>query len=167
MQVTDEMVIKALSAWFNEPIDDPYPEHVDNMKAAIEAAIHWKQRALKAEEDDGENIKTLLLNIGANQMTAQYKWLPSEPTDEMVNAMWFNGCQVTDKRLLLAYKAMWRAAPEVEQEPAVYLVWHNGGFTYTKHPEEITDAYEILPLYTHQQPKQYVGDKTYKCEVVK
>ena len=42
-----------------------------------------------------------------------------------------------------------QSTSEVEQEPAVYLVWHDGKFTYTKHPEEIVNAYEILPLYTH------------------
>jgi len=111
MQVTDEMVIKALSAWFNEPIDDPYPEHVDNMKAAIEAAIHWKQRALKTEEDAGENIKTLLLNIGANQMTTQYKWLPEKPTQEIINTIALN----KNQRAVDIYKALWKAVPEVEQ----------------------------------------------------
>ena len=84
-------------------------------------------------------------------MTTQtHKWLPSEPTAEMYTAY----CSFQQLSLSIdSYKAMWQAAPVVEQEPAVYLVWHDGEFTYTKHPEEIKNAYETLPLYTNPQPQ--------------
>lgn len=44
-------------------------------------------------------------------MPTKYKWLPSEPTDEMTKA-WCANCHAWD---LDAYKAMWQAAPDVEQ----------------------------------------------------
>ena len=47
------------------------------------------------------------------EMPTKYKWLPSEPTQEMTMA-WCANCHAWD---LDAYKAMWQAAPEVEQEP--------------------------------------------------
>jgi hypothetical protein len=39
MQVTDKMIKAALKAWFGEPVNEPYDEHVDNMRFAIQAAI--------------------------------------------------------------------------------------------------------------------------------
>ena len=39
MQVTDKMIKAALEAWFNEPVESAYDEHVDNMRFAIQAAI--------------------------------------------------------------------------------------------------------------------------------
>lgn len=87
-------------------------------------------------------------------MTTQYKWLPSEQTDEMLKVLRPFLPVFDDEMLAVLYTAAWQAAPEVEQEPAVYLVWHDGEFTYTKYPEEIVNAYEILPLYSHPQPKQ-------------
>jgi hypothetical protein len=39
MQVTDKMIKAALEAWFGEPVTEPYDEHVDNMRFAIQAAI--------------------------------------------------------------------------------------------------------------------------------
>jgi hypothetical protein len=39
MQVTDKMIKAALEAWFCEPVTEPYDEHVDNMRFAIQAAI--------------------------------------------------------------------------------------------------------------------------------
>ena len=39
MQVTDKMIKAALEAWFGEPVTEPYEEHVDNMRFAIQAAI--------------------------------------------------------------------------------------------------------------------------------
>lgn len=44
-------------------------------------------------------------------MTTQYKWLPSEPAEEMTMA-WCANCHAWD---LDAYKAMWQAAPEVDR----------------------------------------------------
>jgi hypothetical protein len=39
MQVTDKMIKAALEAWFGEPVTEPYDEHMDNMRFAIQAAI--------------------------------------------------------------------------------------------------------------------------------
>ena len=39
MQVTDKMIKAALESWFGEPVNEPYDEHVDNMRFAIQAAI--------------------------------------------------------------------------------------------------------------------------------
>jgi hypothetical protein len=39
MQVTDKMIKAALESWFGEPVTEPYDEHVDNMRFAIQAAI--------------------------------------------------------------------------------------------------------------------------------
>ena len=77
----------------------------------------------------------------------EYKWLPSEPSKEMKK-------HVSKYHSIVDYKQMWKDAPEVDQEPVVYLVWYDGKFTYTKHPEEIVDAYEILPLYTHPPKRE-------------
>jgi hypothetical protein len=33
------MIKAALEAWFGEPVNEPYDEHVDNMRFAIQAAI--------------------------------------------------------------------------------------------------------------------------------
>jgi hypothetical protein len=105
-------------------------------------------------------------------MTTQtHKWLPSEPTNEMVkgletvlsnlrglhesqdyygNEIWL----LEEIDIVMDVIKKLQAAPEVEQDPSVYLVWHDGEFTYTKQPEEIKNAYETLPLYTHPQPKR-------------
>lgn len=90
-----------------------------------------------------------------------HKWLPSEPTFEMVNAgvtAWlYQENPNKPINFVEIFKAMWEKAPEVEQEPAVYLVGHDGEFTYTKYPKEIKNAYETLPLYTHPQPPHEQG----------
>lgn len=87
-----------------------------------------------------------------------HKLLPSEPTFEMVNAgvtVWlYQENPNKPINFVEIFKAMWEKASVVEQEPAVYLVWHDGEFTYTKHPEEYQNTYEALPLYTHPQPKR-------------
>jgi hypothetical protein len=50
MQVTDKMIKAALEAWFGEPVTEPYDEHVDNMRFAIQSAIQaaW----VKFDPDD-------------------------------------------------------------------------------------------------------------------
>ena len=39
MKITDEMIKAALEAWFGEPVTEPYEEHADNMRFAIQAAM--------------------------------------------------------------------------------------------------------------------------------
>ena len=54
-------------------------------------------------------------------MTTQYKWLPSEPTFEMVNAgvtaRLYQENPNKPINFVEIFKAMWQAAPEVNQEP--------------------------------------------------
>lgn len=84
-------------------------------------------------------------------MPTQYKWLPSEPTKEMTMA-WCANCHAWD---LDAYKAMWQAAPVVEQEPVAYIAVRDFGIDIT-HIETIAIMWGVpyKPLYTHQQPKR-------------
>jgi hypothetical protein len=53
-------------------------------------------------------------------MTAKYKWLPEQPTDEMVNAImdsWL--LSMPENQLRQIYSLLWKAAPEVEQQEPV------------------------------------------------
>ena len=84
-------------------------------------------------------------------MTTQtHKWLPEQPTDEIIEA-WFSN---HEKGFEKAYKAMRQAAPEVEQEPVGY--WNGKETVFFSH--ELA-GYKLpsdcfIPLYTHPQPKQ-------------
>jgi hypothetical protein len=89
----------------------------------------------------------------------QYKWLPEQPTEEMM---------LTETELSYSrwskydiYRSMWKSAPEVEQEPVGYVYTHrlkelNGTdkdcrfFKYEGN--EISDYY--TKLYTHPQPNR-------------
>jgi len=52
-----------------------------------------------------------------------HKWLPSQPTNEMVNAA--NSINLAGEWVRPSlgdiYKAMWKSAPEVEQEPVAFI----------------------------------------------
>jgi hypothetical protein len=51
-------------------------------------------------------------------MTTQYKLLPSEPTQTMLNAVFNKAGKEVDKLVFTAiWETMWKAAPAVEQEP--------------------------------------------------
>ena len=79
------------------------------------------------------------MNVSSKMVDAAcIAWLAHELSDEPLGVV-----------MEAVIKAAMQVAPAVEQEPAVYLVWHDGKFTYTKYPEEIVNAYETLPLYTH------------------
>jgi hypothetical protein len=84
-----------------------------------------------------------------NEQT-KHKWLPSEPTQEMLDAERFASSLAYESHEVQAvkvYKAMWQAAPEIEQEPVI-----------TKRDNGLTlgVAYDSLPtgtrFYTHPQP---------------
>jgi hypothetical protein len=100
-------------------------------------------------------------------MTTQHKWLPSEPTADMHTAYY------SVRRVSLnvdSYKAMWQAAPAVEQEPIMYEIRFreipNGRFDawaacgkktyerYIKNPIEDDWEHEVRALYTTPQPKR-------------
>jgi hypothetical protein len=72
-------------------------------------------------------------------MTRQtHKWLPEQPTQEMINEVnnvnFFASIYIPDDALADLYKVMWQAAPSVSQKP-VAILGHD------------------VPLYTHAHPK--------------
>jgi hypothetical protein len=76
-------------------------------------------------------------------MTTQtHKWLPSEPTYDMRYAAILAASMEEDVYLPelsvidFLYKAMWKAAPEISQEPVAYLQKNRQGALYT-HPQPI------------------------------
>jgi hypothetical protein len=87
-----------------------------------------------------------------------HKWLPDEPTDEMVNAAYHTWKHIAHPSILSAIRAMlkasWQAAPSIEQEPIAYL-----GLEDACDPAEL--AFDkgdlphsfVTPLYTNSQPK--------------
>jgi hypothetical protein len=52
------------------------------------------------------------------------------------------------------YSLLWKAAPEVEQEPVTYMFYYGGTTIYTSYPEDFKDEVVMTPLYTHPQPKR-------------
>ena len=97
-------------------------------------------------------------------MTAKYKWLPEQPTDEMVNAImdsWL--LSMPENQLRQIYSVLWRTAPEVEQEPSFYRVKlkdsngviHIQDCDFPPTAEDYDgEVLSVTPLYTHPQPKQ-------------
>jgi hypothetical protein len=78
----------------------------------------------------------------------KYKWLPSEPTNEMTNAASINNGWARS-----FYIDMWKAAPEVEKESInlrfptmLRKMWSSSEV------QEWIDNQQ--PLYTHPQPKR-------------
>jgi hypothetical protein len=51
------------------------------------------------------------MGLGSNKMTTQYKWLPSEPNEQILDAM---PQYIRRNALISIYKAMWQAAPTRE-----------------------------------------------------
>jgi hypothetical protein len=89
----------------------------------------------------------------------KHKWLPSEPTQEMLEAVGslstlLTNCDSRYGAYKTIYNAMWQAAPAVGQEPIAYL-----GLEDACDPAEL--AFDkgdlphsfVTPLYTHPQPK--------------
>jgi hypothetical protein len=101
-------------------------------------------------------------------MTTQYKWLPSEPTPAMLEAEQFASSLAYESHEVQAvevYKAIWQAAPEVEQKPVMYV--EKGLICYTSLADDqsylmsVDVSYlwehgfpEGTKFYTHPQPKR-------------
>ena len=81
-------------------------------------------------------------------MTTQYKWLPEQPTTEMVNRV-FNklGKEVDKEFFILMWKMMWQSAAEVEQEPAAIVRRYRDGTVVAEIRDKNMD--EATELYTH------------------
>jgi hypothetical protein len=81
MEVTDKMIKAALEAWFGEPVNEPYDEHVDNMRFAMQAAI---QTAWVSVDDElpPRDLSEVLVLTGGYYHVAEY--------DNDHNS-WFNG----------------------------------------------------------------------------
>jgi hypothetical protein len=83
-----------------------------------------------------------------------HKWLPEQPTDEIIEA-WFSN---HEKGFEKAYKAMWQSAPEVEQEPVgeIYEQQHDGSYR----AEMVVELPVGTKIYTHpQQTREPLSDK--------
>ena len=107
-------------------------------------------------------------------MTA-YKWLPSEPTDEMLAAFFEVAGEYcipafTSDKVLEAFAAYWQAAPKVEQEPVGYadaesitylLEGGDSGILIVPEPTDTRDT----PLYTHP-PKREPLSEDYIKEIL-
>jgi hypothetical protein len=87
-------------------------------------------------------------------MTA-YKWLPSEPTDEMVNiAMTSLPLSMPEVQVKQIYSLLWKAAPEVEQKPFGYAYQNGNNFVFSQHHFSDTKNTTLIPLYTTPQHEQ-------------
>jgi hypothetical protein len=99
-------------------------------------------------------------------MTTQYKWLPKEPTDEMLSAArdeFKLGTKPISADLYSALIAAWQAVSEIEQGPVAYLVTikrHDrldARLVYKLDDLVLNEATKIVsyePLYTHPQADQ-------------
>lgn len=78
------------------------------------------------------------------------KLLPEEPNADMYTAYY----NVKHSSLDIdSYKAMYKAAPEVEQEPYAYAtLWDNGEWSVLQEIDK--NAVRQVPLYTCPQPKR-------------
>jgi hypothetical protein len=85
----------------------------------------------------------------------KFKWLPSEPTDEMVDAAMSSlPLSMAEIQVKQVYSLLWKAAPEVEQDPVGYadaesvaylLEGGDSGILIVPEPTDTRDT----PLYTH------------------
>jgi len=85
MQVTDKMIKAALEAWFGEPVNEPYDEHVDNMRFAIQAAMQAAWVSVEERLPSKGFGYVLVLNCGLfwpNYHVAEY---------DCDDNSWFNG----------------------------------------------------------------------------
>ena len=98
-------------------------------------------------------------------MTTQYKWLPEQPTDEMMIAETESSYSRWSKYDI--YRSMWKSAPEVNQEPAAIVRRYRDGTVVAEIRDKNMD--EGTELYTHPQPDQtelidQLTDELYKME---
>jgi hypothetical protein len=111
-----------------------------------------------------------------------YKLLPSEPTEQMIantlaiDSVHFN-IDIDRAMLIKLYKAMWKAAPDIKQEPVRYEIrirsLPDGPFTdwsycskeiyesFKENPIKDTYEYEVRALYTHPQSNHNVMQPTW------
>jgi hypothetical protein len=55
-------------------------------------------------------VLSIGMGLGSEKMTTQYKWLPEQPTIEMLDAVF----ALEEPNTLREYEAMWQAAPKRE-----------------------------------------------------
>lgn len=94
----------------------------------------------------------------------KYKWLPSEPTDEMLEAVGSLSTLLSNNNSRheayeTIYKAMWQAAPEIEQEPVAFISkscikWLEEGKPSNCVLTTKSRSSGVVPIYTHPQPSQ-------------
>jgi hypothetical protein len=86
-------------------------------------------------------------------MTTQYKWLPSEPTEEMMSIFTplesYRNAVIKD-----GYKAMWQAVPEIKQEPIGEIEYDYTNRGYVSYANLWDDLPVKTLLYTHPQADQ-------------
>jgi hypothetical protein len=83
-------------------------------------------------------------------MTA-YKWLPSEPTDEMLDAAMSSlPLSMPEIQVKQIYSLLWKAAPEVEQDPVAIVRRYRDGTVVAEIRDKSME--EGVKLYTHPQP---------------
>jgi hypothetical protein len=97
-------------------------------------------------------------------MTTKHKWLPNEPTDEIIESMMLKtpaDCDINEVWLKGVYKAILDNAPDVEQEIVAYLVTiqrHNrldSRLVYKLEDlvlNEVTRIVSYEPLFSSSQP---------------
>jgi hypothetical protein len=85
----------------------------------------------------------------------KFKWLPSEPTDEMVDAAMSSlSLSMPEIQVKQIYSLLWKTAPEVEQEPVGLFGCRDGEYRHILEPDDAGDYEELVELYTHPQPKR-------------
>jgi hypothetical protein len=88
-----------------------------------------------------------------------HKWLPSEPTDEMVEAANYAFANVQDmgeldfEDMKKVICAAIQAAPAVEQEPVGLFGCRDDEYRHILEPDDAGDYEELVELYTNPQPK--------------
>ena len=79
----------------------------------------------------------------------KHKWLPSEPTDDILKNLIGAGYSAEDAALV--YDHVFKAAPVVEQEPVLFAYISEG---HVRSISDVEHSDRFVPLYTHPQPKQ-------------
>jgi ABC-type cobalt transport system substrate-binding protein len=82
MQVTDKMIKAALEPWFGEPVTEPYEEHVDNMRFAIQAAIQaaWVKFDINDKSTHPQNLQHVIVlyhtgAVGSDKWSILKTWM--------------------------------------------------------------------------------------------
>ena len=88
-------------------------------------------------------------------MTTQYKWLPEQPTDEMIQAAYTGDVPHTYNES--TYKVMWQATPVVEQEPAAIVRRYRDGTVVAEIRDKNMD--EGTELYTHPPKREPLSEE--------